>query len=130
MWQAAIPVLAVTKVDSGGRRLMMNLSKYDLPVPALPVKKRLCPCMTALRTLYCSSVKLFELSTRKDRTGEGMIDLIIRFRVFGLLSFITSSTKWGIKTLNKAEYIKLQTKTTYYFQVFFSEKSSLKIQAS
>lgn len=54
MWQAATPVLAVAKVESGGRALMMCRSKKDFPVPALPVKKILCLDRTALRTLFCS----------------------------------------------------------------------------
>lgn len=35
--QAAAPVLAVATVSSGGRVLMIIRSKYDFPVPALPV---------------------------------------------------------------------------------------------
>ena len=43
--EAARPVDAVTKVDSLGKARRMCLSSSDLPVPAQPVKKTLCPSL-------------------------------------------------------------------------------------
>lgn len=42
---AARPVDAVTKVESFGKARRMCFSSSDLPVPAQPVKKTLCPCL-------------------------------------------------------------------------------------
>lgn len=43
--EAARPVEAVTKVLSLGKLRRMCFSSSDLPVPAQPVKKTLCPSL-------------------------------------------------------------------------------------
>ena len=56
-WHAAAPVLAVTNVLWGGSMLNKRFSRYDFPVPALPVKKTLFPAFTAFSTAICSTVR-------------------------------------------------------------------------
>jgi len=42
---------------------MILLSKNDLPVPALPVKKMFWPLSTAWKTLRCSTLRLWVTDT-------------------------------------------------------------------
>ena len=53
MWQAATPVVAVTKVPSLGSRAVISRSSMDLPLPAEPVKKMFSPWRTASSTRCC-----------------------------------------------------------------------------
>ena len=57
MWQAAAPVLAVIKVLWGGNIVIKRFKRYDLPVPALPVKNTLFPALMAFITALCSGLR-------------------------------------------------------------------------
>ena len=54
MMVAATPVLAVTKVPFSGSAPRICFRRYDLPVPALPVKKMLPPLIACSNTFRCS----------------------------------------------------------------------------
>ena len=56
MWQAAAPALAVIKVLWGGNIVIKRFKRYDLPVPALPVKNTLFPALMAFITAICSGI--------------------------------------------------------------------------
>ena len=57
MWQAAAPVLAVIKILWGGNIVIKRFKRYDLPVPALPVKNTLFPALMAFITALCSGIR-------------------------------------------------------------------------
>ena len=57
IWQAAAPVLAVIKVLWGGNSVIKRFKRYDLPVPALPVKNTLFPALMAFTTAICSGIR-------------------------------------------------------------------------
>ena len=96
IWQAAAPVLAVTKVLWGGSIVIKRFNRYDLPVPALPVKNTLLPALIAFITAVCSGIRFIwkELKQLRRFLAAPLCPLLLPW--LELFSFSVVFTRFGV----------------------------------